>query len=191
LNNTHPHSVTGNIALVNYGIQTEQSDLRAHVCPNAKQVYVYPTLKGVEAINTNRYRKITASQQGANFVTAEGYLVPPSKIWGCISINAGWAMKKVGPVDYGMSTTAKGEWAVQVVQQLLKVGWFPLFGSPEIVENTEIQVKGIDVIVTSKVRIQVKCDFDGGEPTSEGPVGKRVTGNLFLQTAECNPFRHK
>jgi hypothetical protein len=37
-----------NTKLVDYGIQTEESDLRAHVCVNARQVYVYPTKKGVE-----------------------------------------------------------------------------------------------------------------------------------------------
>ena len=36
------------------------------------------------------------------------------------------------------------------------------------------------IVVNGKWRIQVKCDYDAG------PGG---TGNLFLQTAECNPLK--
>lgn len=179
----------GNTALVDYGIQTEQSDLRAHVCVNAGFVYVYPTKKGIEAISTGKFKKVTASQPGATFATAEGFLVPPLSIWGCIPINARWAMDRVGPVAYSESTTRKGEWAVSVVRLLLNVGWFPMWGNTEIIDDLEIQVKGVDLIVTSKARIQVKCDYDGGTPVKRGSVGERVTGNLFLQVSECNPFR--
>lgn len=180
-----------NTKLVDYGIQTEQSDLRAHVCVNAGQVYVYPTKKGIEAVNNGNFRKIAVSQPGAAFVTAEGFLVPPSLIWGCIPINASWAMQRAGSIRYTDSTTTKGDWAVRVVRHLLNAGWFPFWGTPEVVAATEIQIQGIDVLVTSKARIQVKCDFDGGAPPKAGRVGERVTGNLFLQVSECNPFGRK
>lgn len=181
----------GNTNLVEYGIQTEKSDLRAHVCVNARQVYVYPTKKGLEAIATGNFRKAPATQPGAAFVTAEGFLVPPSAIWGCIPINAGWAMELAGIVRFSDSTTRKGEWAVTVVRHLLSRGWFPMWGASEVIDQLDIQVKGIDVIVTSKARIQVKCDYDGGAPPRPGRQGERVTGNLFLQVAECNPFQRK
>jgi len=180
-----------NTKLVEYGIQTEQSDLRAHVCVNARQVYVYPTKKGIEAINTGNFRKMPASQPGAAFPTAEGFLVPPNLIWGCIPINAAWAMERVGIIDYSASTSLKGDWAVMVVRHLLSKGWFPMWGTSEVISELDIQIKGIDLIVTSKARIQVKCDYEGGTPKRVGRLGERVTGNLFLQTAECNPFGRK
>jgi len=98
-------------------------------------------------------------------------------------------MKMVGNIDYSASTSVKGEWAVQVVRKLLQYGYFPLWGNTEIIDDLDIQIKGIDVIVTTRARIQVKCDFDGGEPRRPGPIGQRITGNLFLQVAECNPFQ--
>ena len=180
-----------NTKLVDYGIQTEESDLRAHVCVNARRVYVYPTTKGIEAIRTNKYRKLPASQPGAALVTAEGFIVPPSDIWGCIDISAGWAMDRAGAIRFDDTTSRKGEWAVNVVRHLLSNGWFPMWGTSEVIESLDIQVKGIDVIVTSKARIQVKCDYEGGAPPRPGRKGERVTGNLFLQTAECNPFGRK
>ena len=179
----------GNTTLVDYGIQTEQSDLRAHVCVNARCVYVYPTKKGIEAIASGQYRKVPASQPGATFITAEGFLVPPMSIWGCMPINAQWAIDRVGPVAFSDSTTRKGEWAVKVVRKLLKFGRFPMWGNTEIIDDLDIQVQGIDLIVTSRARIQVKCDYEGGEPVRTGKTGERVTGNLFLQVSECNPFK--
>ena len=180
-----------NTKLVEYGIQTEESDLRAHVCVNARQVYVYPTQQGIAAIATGKFRKMPASQPGAAFVTAEGFLVPPNQIWGCIPINASWAMERLGLIAYSASTTAKGEWAVAVVRHLLSKGWFPMWGTSEVIEQLDIQIKGVDLIVTSKARIQVKCDYEGGAPWRAGRAGERVTGNLFLQVAECNPFGRK
>jgi hypothetical protein len=181
----------GNTALVDYGIQTEQSDLRAHVCVNAGVVYVYPTKKGIEAIAKGTFRKVSASQQGAAFATAEGYLVPPKSIWGMHPINARWAMTRAGPISFADSTTQKGDWAVCVVRELLRFGYFPMWGSTEVIDDLDIQVQGVDIIVTSRARIQVKCDYEGGYPVRSGRAGERVTGNLFLQVSECNPFKHK
>lgn len=181
----------GNTKLVEYGIQTEESDLRAHVCVNARRVYVYPTKKALETLERGNFRKVSAYQPGAAFPTAEGFLVPPSQLWGCMPINATWAMDHAGPIAFTDSTTRKGDWAVNVVRHLLSKGWFPLWGTAEVIDQLDIQVKGIDVIVTSKARIQVKCDYEGGEPYRAGAKGERITGSLFLQVAECNPFGRK
>lgn len=179
----------GNTELVEYGIQNETSDLRAHVCPNAGMVYVYPTKRGLQAIDSGKYPKVNGFQPGIDTATSEGYLVPPSDIWGCMPINARWHMDRIGKVLFSWSTTDKGLWAVNVVAELLKWGWFPLWGNSSVVEETDVQIKGIDIVITSSARVQVKCDFDGGEPKKPRPRGSRVTGNLFLQVAECNPFR--
>ena len=40
-----------------------------------------------------------------------------------------------------------------------------------------------DLLVTASLRIQVKCDYRGGPRELGG------SGNLFLQTHECNPLR--
>jgi hypothetical protein len=62
-------------------------------------------------------------------------------------------------------------------------GRFPIEFDPKIVEGRGLQIEGMDIIVNCKVKIQVKCDFTGGRK----PLG---SGNLFLQTAECNPLRN-
>lgn len=181
----------GNTRLVEYGIQTEESDLRAHVCVNARTVYVYPTKMGIKTVTEGNFQKRPAYQPGAAFPTAEGFIVPPEKIYGCLPINAAWAMERLGIVSFGASTSAKGDWAVGVVRLLLSKGWFPMWGTSEVIDSLDIQIKGVDVIVTSRARIQVKCDYEGGSPVRQGNKGERVTGNLFLQVAECNPFGRK
>lgn len=80
------------------------------------------------------------------------------------------------------STTIKGEKAVAVVARLLQIGYFPLPVDPRVILDADLQIAGTDIIVQAKYRIQVKCDYEGGE-------GMICTGNLYLQTAEINPFK--
>jgi hypothetical protein len=175
--------------LVDYGIQTEQSDLRVHVCVNAGIAYVYPTRFGLAAVNTGEFRKVKAYQPGVNYATAEGFLVPPSKIWGCLPVGAGWAIAQVGGINFDDDTSTKGRKAVEVVGMLLKHGYFPMWARPDVIDDLDLQIKGLDIIVRQTARIQVKCDYEGGAPPRPGPKGKGVTGNLFLQVAEINPLK--
>lgn len=46
--------------LVEYGIQNEQSDIRAHVCVVAKRVYVYSTDEGKRIAATGRFKSLPA-----------------------------------------------------------------------------------------------------------------------------------
>jgi len=46
-----------------------------------------------------------------------------------------------------------------------------------------MQISGIDVTMQDNMKIQVKMDYNGGDKRLGG------TGNLYLQTAECNPYR--
>lgn len=167
--------------LVDYGIQNEKSDLRAHVCVLARTVYVYPTISGVKAIESGRYRARPAKQPGCDYITAWGYLVPPDEIEGCVPVSAkNIIMGAMFRQDD--STSVKGEKAVACVAQLLRIGWFPLPVDPRIVGETDLQIHGLDIVVQAKFRIQVKCDYQGGK-------GMICTGNLYLQTAESNPFK--
>ena len=157
--------------------------MRAHVCVLARIVYVYPTVCGVNAIELGSYRSVSAKQPGYDAVTAQGYLVPPNEIRRCLPIPAKDFIK-AAKFDIKGSTSEKGEKAVQVVANLLRIGWFPLPVDPEIISDADMQISGTDINVQAKFRIQVKCDFMGGK-------GFGCSGNLFLQTAEINPFKRK
>lgn len=177
--------VPGNAKLVDYGIQSEQSDIRAHVCVVVERVYVYPTRLGIEAISRGDYRKVPVYTYRNNIrtKTAEGYLVPPKDIPRCVHMPIpDWLLAKLdfSPKD---STTAKGEKAVAVVTTFLRGGGFPLPVTGRVIKSHNLQVDGLDIYVDLKARIQVKCDYRGGPEELGG------TGNLFLQTAECNPYR--
>jgi len=176
--------------LINYGIQNEQSDIRVHVCPTVKRVYVYPTICGLRAIETGNYPIHNGYQKGVDEPTAKGYLVPPFDIEKCVGLvfrQIAWDTVRFSPDD---TTTVKGQKAVRLVEALLKSGLFPVpFLGTEITDK-DIQIEGTDIIVNlgigeeKSLHLQVKCDYPGGERELGG------TGNLFLQVAERNPMKH-
>lgn len=175
--------------LFDRGIQNEQSDIRVHVCPVAKRVYVYPTACGVRATKTGNYPLRSGHQAGVDGSTAKGYLVPPFDIEKCVSLTFRLtAWNKVGfqPDD---NTSVKGEKAVQLVKGMLKQGLFPIPFLGKEVTDKDTQIDGADIIVVLGgkdrriLRLQVKCDYRGGEEEFGG------TGNLFLQISERNPLR--
>jgi hypothetical protein len=167
--------------LIQYGIQDEDSDIRAHVCVLAKIVYVFPTWAGVKAINSGKFPSVGASQPGVDFDTSRGILVPPGQIEGCIRISASISIEKVA-FSRTDNTTTKGQKAAQVIELLLRKGYFPLPADPGIAKSLDLQRRGIDILVSGNWRIQVKCDYEGG-------IGAACTGNLFIQTDEINPLR--
>jgi len=142
-------------------------------------VYVFPTKRGVGAIDPERHR--LAPAYTGNIKTAEGYLVPPKDIPLCRDISLPPRVMK--DVDFRSTDTVseKGRKAVRVVQWLLRTGQFPLWAEPGIIEDYEMQVSGFDILVRMSTRIQVKCDWFAGD-------GPGCTGNLYLQVRECNPF---
>lgn len=173
------------MSLVNYGIQTEKSHIRVHVCPIARCVYVYPTISGLKAISTGKYPLIYAYQTGHENPTARGYLVPPDNIACCIEIvlnNNTWEFFDFREEE---SVINKGEKAVRLVKGMIKKGLLPFPAIPKIIKNQSMQINGIDILIQStkqnNVHIQVKCDFKGGDKNRGG------TGNLFLQIQEANP----
>lgn len=174
----------GNTQLVEYGIQTEESDIRAHVCVLAKTVYVYRTIDGLSCVLSGKYARRPVYT--GTIVTAQGYAVPANDVPGCqvVTIPDPWLNHLRFSNDD--STSIKGEKAIKVVKGLLKTGRFPLLPiDVSEVDDEQMQISGTDIKVSLSVdvKIQVKCDYRGGN----GPYS--CTGNLFLQVTECNPYR--
>ena len=178
----------GNTKLVEHGIQTEESDLRAHVCPVARRVYVYPTKRGLEAVESGRFPSVAGFQDGIKTATAKGYLVPPFEIKECIAISLRAQVWDYLCFSDHLTLLEKGKKAEKLVIQMLKRGLFPIPALPTGITDEDIQIRGADIIIKAgkltqdDIVIQVKCDYKGGAKADGG------TGNLFLQTEECNPF---
>lgn len=167
--------------LFGYGVQNEESDIRAHVCVLAERVYVFPTWAGVKAIKSGLWPEVPAYQTGVDFATAKGFLIRPEGIERCTFVLVPALIREINfsPTD---STSIKGEKAAGVVETMLRRGWFPLPADPDTITDLTLQRSGVDIMVVGNWRIQVKCDYRGG-------CGKDIgcTGNLFLQTQELNP----
>lgn len=168
-----------NTQLVAYGIQNEQSDVRAHVSVVKRCIYVFRTEAGQKAIQRPGVRKAPARQAGFSGVTAEGYLVPPNQIQDCREVKffpewEGWAWLVDRKTQ--LNTSEKGKYAVDIVSTALRGGLIPLWHNAEECKQIDLQISGTDIIVSNRCRIQVKCDWTAGSP------------NLYLQTAECNPL---
>lgn len=163
--------------LFEYGIHLENSDIRAHVSVVDKTIYVFKTSCGIEAIERTNPRLADASQPGVEGRTAEGWLVRVVDVKDLRKLKFeswhGWSF-----FDAGLSTTEKGRLAVQCVVEAMKLGRFPFWldGFEDSREN--IQIKGTDIVIFCRKKVQVKCDYRVGE-----------TGNLYLQKAERNPLR--
>ena len=167
--------------LVEYGIQNENSDIRAHVSVMNRAVYVFKTAAGRAAIDRYNPKRRSASQPGADGVTAIGWLVKPEWIDDLRTLRfESWP--RWSEFKPGMSTVEKGNLAVACVIECIRRGKFPFWLETKECETVDIQVAGTDIVVAANVRIQVKCDRRSGPQ----PLG---TGNLFLQQYERNPLK--
>lgn len=174
---------TGNRQLIEYGIQTENSDYRAHVGYKTQHIFVFPTKNGLkEVVKFNNIGKRTVSIDGKT-ITAKGYPISISSIEGMQSIFIPQDIYKKYTIYPDMATTIKGQLAVQIVFEMLKRTLISLPINVDIKNNKAIQIKGTDIVINSKLKIQVKCDFNAGDKKHGG------TGNVFLQTDECNPYK--
>ena len=167
-------------ALFEYGIMTEQSDIRAHVSVVAQTIYVFPTKYGVSAIETHQPVLRSAGQPGVKGPTADGWLVKPDWITDLRRLRfPSWPHWEAFTQD--LSTSRKGAMAVDCVLAAMKVGRFPFWVDAVEDGRPYVQIAGTDVLVFCKKRVQVKCDYRGGDPPG--------TGHLFLQRAERNPLK--
>lgn len=164
-----------------YGIQTENSDIRAHVSVVNRIIYVFPTENGRAAIALKKPPLRTATQPGVNGITADGWLVDISWIPDLRRIKA-WSWPGWHRFSPDLTTTEKGRLAIESVMYAMQNGKFPLWLKATEDRDRNIQIAGTDILLCCKKHIQVKCDYRGGDK----PLG---TGNLFLQRAERNPLR--
>lgn len=164
--------------LVEYGIQTEKSDIRAHVSFANKAIYVFRTECGLEAVRSLGIETRNAYQPGSNVRTATGWPVPFDAIEDLRVVKFDWRYWDHYRFDW--PTPRKGRWAVACVQESLRRGVFPVWSAGREEGDMGGQIAGTDLIV-GPLKIQVKCDARCG-PKPRG------TGNLFLQKAERNPF---
>jgi hypothetical protein len=167
-----------NQELFESGIQTENSDIRAHVSVVGKSIYVFPTVNGIAAMESCQNIK-EAGQPGVAGVTGKGKAVPWQSIAGIRKLQY-HSWPRWGEFDRVLSTSQKGKLAVECVIASMKIGRFPFWLDAAEDSRENIQVAGTDIVVFCKKKIQVKCDYycgDGG------------TGNIFLQFAERNPLK--
>ena len=167
--------------LFEYGIQTEASDIRAHVSVVNRMIYVFPTRHGVDAVFRVPREERDATQPGVNGPTARGWLVPVDDVKDIRRLKyASWE----GWIEFrdDLSTSRKGQLAVQCVIAAMKRGRFPFWLDATEDERHNVQILGTDILVFCRKKVQVKCDYYAGDK----PFG---TGHLFFQRAECNPLR--
>lgn len=187
-------TMLGNTTLVEHGITKEESDIRAHVGVAAGVVYVFSTNKALSVVEAGDYRRVPvfSNVNGQRMQTAIGHVVPVSDL-SPVELPAMDIISRAGFTDGGYTHTSdKGRKAQWTVEQLLKLGRFPLPAHPSIVKNVDIQRRGFDLVVRGEWRIEVKCDWKAGrfDPVRHSQALKHeLTGNIFLQTHECNPLR--
>jgi len=171
----------GSPMLFDYGIQTEKSDIRCHVAPGTRMIFVFQTKAALSILN-GKYPLVDGFQPNIGYATARGYLVPPDDIPGLRRVR--WTSTPWwGWFSGDQSASQKGKQAVRVVTELIKEGRFPLWGLSSESCSVDTQKAGVDIVLSGIWRIQVKCDFNAGK--DEKNCG---TGNLFLQIAETNPL---
>ena len=169
--------------LFEYGIHTEGSDIRAHVSVVNRIVYVFQTFRGIEAIEKYNPELRKAGQNGVQYPTAEGWLAKPEWIEDLRRLKFfSWAHWP--ELNENQSTSKKGVLAVRCVVDAIRSGRFPFWLDTSEDDRKNIQIKGTDIVVFCRKKIQVKCDYRSGDI----PNG---TGNLFLQKAERSPLKRK
>jgi hypothetical protein len=170
--------------LFEYGIQTEHSDIRAHVSVVNKVIYVFPTQNGLAAIVEHEHEAplVDAGQEGVIGRTACGWLIKPEWIADMRRLPYGSWPRWAEFDNKKLTTTQKGALAVDCVLQTMRIGRFPFWLNATEDERQNVQLDGTDILVFCKKKVQVKCDAKCGER----PLG---TGNLFLQKAERNPLK--
>ena len=167
--------------LVSYGIQTEESDIRAHVSPLARCIYVYRTTLMRDLLSQKEYPEAGARQSGVVGITGWGRKVPIAEVPDLRIIHSRmYPWHTFPPIT--ANTSEKGAAAVAVVCAAIGAGRFPLWLRASESKDTAIQLDGTDIVLCCRQRIQVKCDWKAARREQGG------YGNLFIQTAERNPL---
>jgi hypothetical protein len=171
--------------LFEYGIQLERSDIRVHVSPSTRRLYVFPTAEAQRLLDQRGadFPAVTATQPGVEYVTAIGKLVPCNDmpLLQVVTLDHYAWWQKFKPT---YATSTKGRMAVSIVLWALRNGRLPLWiRDARESASCKVQRSGTDILIWARFRIQVKCDW------SAGPVEWGGSGNIFLQEAELNPLK--
>lgn len=169
--------------MTQHGILNEDSDYRVHVGWWEGSVYTFRTTDGRNALLAGWYEPQFATQPQVEGPTAIGYRVPPKDIPGIVRLPIPPDIRAQLDCKREDSTSEKGRKSVQVVKALLHCGRLPVAPNCKEVEDKDIQVRGLDLIVTCDLKIQVKCDY----PARCTPRGDGKPWGLYLQTHERNP----
>ncbi len=189
-----------------HGIQDDMSKVRAHVCPWVGRVIVYRTADMWDLLvgkHLNFYEGKATQNDVNGRLTGLGILVPINEMdikhWNVSNCHEyDWS---TFPSGEGVTTSLKGKAACDVVDWLLDEGYFPRPTKGEHITNVSRQRRGYDIVIRSvdgeEEVIQVKCDYRAGLPEwgNKGRVQSveypplRITGNLFVQVGEVNPFK--
>jgi hypothetical protein len=169
-----------NTQLVRHGIQTELADLRFHVSVVTKSVYVFEPRNAIEAYQTGNYREAGAFTGAIQ--TAKGYLIPPGDIKGCRRVPIPETLFISTLFSINDSPSIKGKKAERVVNEMIRTGLISLVTDTVSIPDKEMQIGGSDILAVMAKEVQVKCDWRAGEREFGG------SGNLYIQTEECNPL---
>lgn len=168
--------------LVEYGIQNEESDIRAHVSFPGRRVTVYRTDDMRRLVAAKTYREVSATQPGVDGITAMGLLVPLEDIEPNVVLTS--SSYPWGDYDHDkMNLAQRGDAAVFVVRHAILWNKFPLWVCGVVNSDKDLDIKGTDIIIHAARHIQVKYDW-GACPKADGG-----TGRLFIQTKERNPLK--
>lgn len=178
-----------NLELVEYGIKQEDVDIRIHVSFVTNKVYLYKREDMLRIIDRYPIRSAFQKINRLKRETARGHIVPVC-VDEIIEIEMPLQIAQKHKCNWIDDETRKGKCALNIVMEMIEMGviqrqcneFFQLEANDE--RDYEMQLKGNDIILTSRLpSIQVKCDYNAG-PKAEGG-----TGNLFIQTHECNPLQ--
>ena len=141
---------------------------------------MFERVSGLKALKHGSLRQ---ARQGC-YVTAKGRAVPWQTINGINVWKIPQHSMRLHFVERSANETDKGRAAVEIVKDMI----YGRHGGnlvPIRSAGTSLDIAGTDLVVNGEDTIQVKCDYRGGHKELGG------TGNLFLQTAECNPFQKR
>ena len=178
-----------NSKAISWGIHSELSDWRCHICPGFRWrdrgIFCFTTEAGRWAVEQERAvgsELRTANQTGVGGPTGWGYLVMSQDIPGCLGINPPSYVWESAGFGIKENTSSKGRKAENLFRCLLDEGFVSSdipFQTPDSWEYVGSSRRDYDFVLTKldvRYRVEVKCDFLG------------TTRGLFLQTAERNPL---
>ena len=166
--------------LYEYGIMQYEADFEIHI--SSIHAFFFPISEGRNIVNRKigKERYVTVKYKAREIITACGRIPPFEafcelqrvKIPEHIKEKIGW------PPSKWDDESLKGRLAKQIADEMLKEGYFkiPMRRLGDVTRKGE-QILGKDQISWGTYVFQTKCDLPAD-----------YTGNLFIQTHECNPF---